>query len=366
MKIRIQKEDFGKAVADAVRFADRRSATLPVLSGVLIVAGDDGVKLRATNLETAIDRKVPASIEDPGVAAVPAQILREIASSFTGSGQISLEQMGDTVTISSGGAKSVIKTLPADDFPVLPTPETLRAQFAISGALWKSLVSSVVTCASVSTIRPELASVLITAEGGHLKAVATDSFRLAEKTATIETVLTPFSMLIPAKNAADLLQVLPDGEITISLDEHQCSFAWADGIVTTRLVSGNYPDYASIIPKTFTAEATVIRKDFESALRRTTVFSDSFQKIRIALDVKGKKVSFTAQNNDIGAADESVPATVSGESVELSFNHRYVSAPLALLSNESVTLSAAGIGRPLLIRGAGDQSFLYLVMPMNQ
>jgi len=366
MKIKIQKDELGKAVADAVRFADRRSATLPVLSGILIVAGDDGVKLRATNLETGIDRMVAADIEDPGVVAVPAQVLREIASSFSGSGTVTLEQSGDTVLVSSGSAKSTIKTLPADDFPVLPFPESPKATFTISGALWKSLVGSVVACASTSTIRPELASVLVAAEGGKLKAVATDSFRLAEKIVSPEGTFKPFSMLIPAKNAADILQTLPDGDITVTLDDHQCSFTWSEGTLTTRLVSGNYPDYGNIIPKTFAAEATILRKDFESALRRTTVFSDSFQKIKLALDVGDKKVSFAARNNDVGTADESIAATVSGENVELSFNHRYIAAPLPLITAESMTLSASGIGRPLVIRGAGDSSFLYLVMPMNQ
>jgi DNA polymerase-3 subunit beta len=137
-------------------------------------------------------------------------------------------------------------------------------------------------------------------------------------------------------------------------------------MLTTRLVAGTYPDYAAIIPKSFAAEATLLRKDFEAALRRATVFSDSFQKVRLSLDPSGKKVSFSAQNNDVGTADESVSATISGDAVELSFNHRYLSAPLPLITAESVTLSASGIGRPLVIRGAGDASYLYLVMPMNQ
>jgi len=137
-------------------------------------------------------------------------------------------------------------------------------------------------------------------------------------------------------------------------------------VVTTRLVSAQYPDYTQIIPKQFTAEATVLRKDFEAAVRRVSVFSDSFQKVRLGFDIKGKHLVFAARNADVGESSEDLAAATSGEGVELSFNHRYLAAPLPLIGTENLTLSSGGIGRPLVIRGQGDASFLYLVMPMNQ
>jgi DNA polymerase III sliding clamp (beta) subunit (PCNA family) len=82
------------------------------------------------------------------------------------------------------------------------------------------------------------------------------------------------------------MQTIPDDDIQVLVDEHQCAFSWNDGIITTRLVTIAYPDYVQIIPKGFTAEATLLRKDFEAALKRTSVFSDSFQKIRLGFNTK--------------------------------------------------------------------------------
>lgn len=197
-----------------------------------------------------------------------------------------------------------------------------------------------------------------------MKSVATDSFRLAEKKVSVGGSIQPFSMLIPAKNALDIAQTLPDEDITVAADEHQCSFVWSSGTMMTRLVSAQYPDYQQIIPKTFAAEATVLKKDFETALRRASVFSDAFQKVRLGFSPK--QISFASRNSDVGESAENIPAAASGESIELPFNHRYLGAPLSLIGAESITLSAAGIGRPLVVRGQGDASFLYLVMPMNQ
>ncbi len=366
MIITLEKKEFAEAVNTASRFAERRSATLPVLSGIAIIAGDAGIKLRATNLETGIDLRIGGTIKTPGVIALPATVLREITSSFSGTGSMTLEYAGETVVIASDSGKSTLKTLPYEDFPVLPLPEAPKAKFSLTGDAIRSLIGSVVSCASTSTVRPELASVLVSAEGGVVKAVATDSFRLAEKRSSLSGKIPPFSMLIPAKNAADILQALPDGDIELSLDDHQCSFSWEGGVLTTRLVASSYPDYTQIIPKSFVSEATMLRKDFEAALRRVSVFSDAFQKVRVEFATTQKAVALSARNADIGESAERIPAAVSGDAIELSFNHRYLSAPLPLIEADSITLSASGIGRAAVMRGTGDTSFLYLVMPMNQ
>lgn len=366
MIITLEKKEFGEAVASVGRFAERKSATLPVLSGIAIVAGDDGIKLRATNLETGIDLKVEGTIKEPGVVALSATTLREISTAFSGAGQITLEHTGDTVVISSQTGRSTLKTLPYEDFPVLPYPEAPKTNFDVSGAVIRGLINTVGPCASPSMVRPELASILLSFESGVLKGVATDSFRLCEKKVSISGSSTEFSILIPAKNALEIAAILPDDQIQIVVDEHQCAFAWKKGLLTTRLVTANYPDYTQIIPKSFVSEATLLRKDLEAGLKRTAIFADAFQKVRIALDPKGGAVSLSARNSDVGESSERFPAAVTGEAVELSFNHRYLQAPLPIISVDSITLSASGIGRPLVIKGVGDTSYLYLVMPMNQ
>lgn len=366
MEIVIEKKEFAEAVGRVSRFAERRSVTLPVLAGIAIVAGDDGIKLRATNLETGIDLKIPGTIKSEGVVVIPAATLKEITSSLSGTGTVTLEHTGDTVVLSSQSGHSQLKTLPFEDFPTLPFPEASEAKFTLPGSFIRSLILTVAGCASPSTVRPELASVLFSAEGGTIKAVATDSFRLAEKKVSAAGVVSPFSILIPAKNAIDIVQTIPDDAVEVLVDEHQCAFSWPTGMVTTRLVTIPYPDYSQIIPKSFVSEATLLRKDLEATLRRTAVFSDTFQKIRIHFSPEDKQLGFSARNADVGESSETIPAQITGDGIELSFNYRYLSSPLALINSDSMTLSSAGIGRPLVMRGVGDATFLYLVMPMNQ
>lgn len=366
MNISINKKLFSEAVHKVCRFAERRNTTLPALSSVLIIVGDEGIKMRATNLETGIDLKIEGESKNQGAVAIPAIVLQQIAGSLTGEGNLTLEHTGDTVSLLSGTAKSSIKTVPYDDFPLIPFPENPKNRVVLPGILLRTLFSSIVSCASSSTVRPELSSIYISLEGGVLTAVATDSFRLAEKKVPLTSKGTQGKFLIPARNALDIAQALPDEEIILSFDEHQCAFVGTSGMLVSRLTNAVYPDYRQIIPKESVVEATVLRKDFETAMKRTSIFSDSFQKIKIGFDPKKNLFSFAARNTDVGEAVETIPARVSGTPLDLSFNHRYLSAALPLTSAESISITAAGVGRPIIIKGIGDTSFLYLVSPMNQ
>lgn len=366
MNISIEKKTFIEAVYKVARFAERKSATLPVLSSILILAGDDGIKMRATNLETGVDFKINGICTTEGVVAIPATILQQIAGSLSGDGSIKIEHTGDIISVVTGSSKSLLKTVPYDDFPSISTPENTQNTITLSGALIKNLFTSIAVCASISTVRPELASLYCAIEGGILTVVATDSFRLAEKKVPISNKGLQGKILIPAKNALEIAQALPDDEITLVFDEHQCAFMGSWGMIVSRLTNATYPDYHQIIPKDATTEAIVLRKDFENALKRTTIFADVFQKISLDFDAKHNSLALHAKNNDIGESFESLNAKVSGDIIHLSFNHRFLTTIFNLTSSESVSLHAAGIGRPLIMKGVGDNSLLYLISPMNQ
>ena len=366
MRISIEKKILSEAVHTAARFAERKNASLPALSSVLLIAGDDGIKLRATNLETGIDLKVDGQCSGEGVVAIPAAILDQVAASFTGEGVVHLEQAGDTVTIASGSGKSSVKTVPYDDFPSIPFPEKPKNRIVIPGTTLKSVFAAIAPVASVSTIRPELASIHLAIEGGTLTAVATDSFRLAEKKVSLSNTGTQGTFLIPAKNALEIAQALPDEDVILSFDDNQCAFVSNRGMIVSRLTNATYPDYRQIIPKESVVEAIVLRKDFESALKRTMIFSDTFQKVRLSFDPKEKHLTLFARNADVGESSEPIVAQLSGSALDIAFNHRYLTAVLSLTSADSLSLNAAGVGRPLVIRGVGDSSLLYLVSPMNQ
>ncbi len=367
MYISLPKKIFTELVTSAAKFVDKKNSSLPVLSCIVLSVEKELLTLQATNLETTIILSSPVSTQREGECAVPASVLREVALSYAGEGTVTLEVKNDSLHISSSSAKSTIKTISPEDFPKTVLDEENRGgAVELEGSVCKNILSSVVFCASTSLVRPELASVLFSQEGGVLTAVATDSFRLAEKKVSMVKKSEPFSILIPAKNTADIISALPDETVFITPKEHQCVFSFKNGRIITRLVSATYPDYAQIIPKSFTVEVEASVKDFESALRKVSLFSDSFQKVKIMIEPDKKEMVLFAEHPDVGNAEEHIPIGGVGDGVSLSFNHRYLHAPLPFIKTNNLSIKGAGVGRPILIQGAQDNSFLYLVMPMTQ
>ncbi|MBC7836991.1 DNA polymerase III subunit beta [Acetobacteraceae bacterium] len=365
MKFECTVEDLGKAVSTAVRFVERR-ANLPVLASILIVAERGGLILRATNLECGVEINVPAKVSSEGVVAVAGATLAGFLGNVKGK-TISGELAGEVLKLQSERATASIKTLPHEDFPTLPRVAA-STSFTVKAGDFMKAVRSVVYCASTSTVKPELQSVLLFADGGKLIAAATDSFRLAEKAVTLRAGSTIPQLLLPARNAAELMRILESasGDVEVYYNENQISTHIGGTYYTSRLIDGAFPNYRQILPKSFTTEAVILREDMASALKSLTVFADKFSQVSLSIEPSKKTLLLSSRNPDVGEQTSTVRATVSGDAVAMNFNGKYLGDSLQAIVGESVRIYSNGAGKPLLMRDAADDSFLYLAMPMNR
>ncbi len=342
-----------------------KHVTLPVLQCIKMSAQDSFVTLQATNLEVSLEVRLEAQVNEPGEVAVPAQTFLQ-SIQFTTDPTITLRTEEQVLQIETEAANTSIKLFPIDEFPIL---KKITGQDITVGAEMFSLgIKSVAFAASQTSIKPELGSVCIQQKKEHsLTFVATDSFRLMEKTVPQKSVVLEQSLMIPYKNALEVARVcdVVGGEVTITISENQCAFAFSAGTyLVTRLVTGSFPDYEQIIPKEFVTHATVLKDDLQKSFKKTSIFLNKFR--QVTFTVTDKNVTVAAQNNDIGHTTHSVKADVSGEDLTLSFNQQYIMDPLAHLYDDSVKMSFAGIGRAMILKGATDATVRYLVMPMNK
>ena len=365
MKFECTTEQLLKAVTITARFVEKR-ANLPVLASVLVSAEGGRVVLRATNLECGVEVVVLAKVTEDGVAAVPGGVLLGFLSNAKGK-NVSAAMVGEVFKIETERASASIKTITHDDFPILPRVSAERS-FTIKAADLTKAIRSVAYCASTSTIKPELQSVLIFGEASKLVAVATDSFRLAEKSIALRGGGDVAQLLVPARNAAELMRIVEgvSGDVEVYYNDNQLSTHVGDVYYTSRLIDGAFPNYRQIIPKAFTTEAVVLREDLSSALKSLSVFADKFAQVSFTMEPAKKAILLSSRNPDVGEQTSTVRATVSGEQFTMNFNGRYLADSLQAISGESVRIHSNGPGKPLLIKDAGDESFLYLAMPMNR
>lgn len=366
MKCTVSREHLSKAAQMAERITGKKES-LPILSCILLEAKQNGLIVRATNLEAGIQLNVPATIEGQGIVAVPANILSQILRSIRDD-TISLKLTDGNLSIESKHSKNLIKATPHDEFPQFEH-DTKGKKASLARNNFLLALQAVVYAASPSMIRPELGSVYLSLDKGTLLTVATDSFRLGEKQLVGLDKKTSLECLIPLKHVGEiiyLLERMEGDQIELSADEAQCSVN-AEGMrFVCRLVEGQFPNYKEIIPKKFTTEATLLKSDLIELLRKARVFSGNDQHVGFHIYPKRKIFSATARSPEVGEMSDSLDAAVSGEDIDINFHIGYLADCLSSIAADSVHLGFAGLGKPLVVRGAGENSFLYLVMPLNR
>lgn len=366
MKIEAIKEQLEEALLKANKIAGR-NPSLPVLSGFYLDAKDNMLQIKATNLDLGISLNLPVKVNEPGIIAVPAQIITSFVSSLSNDRNITLNTKAQVLEIKTKTTKTNIKTIPSDDFPLIPeigddNNFTIPARDFVFG------IRSVIYAAAIGSIKPELSSISITHEGEHLIFAATDSFRLAEKKIKIKKVPHFKQILIPQKNALEIIKIFDKGEeeISISIEEHQMAMRSNGVYLTSRIIEGNFPDYQQIIPKEATTTATVLKQDLINSLKTSLIFSDSFNQLSFKLSPKDKQFEIESKNSTVGESVQNVEAVLEGEDIVINVNHRYFTDCFQSIMTDSMSLSFSGQAKPIVVRGVGDQSYLYLVMPMNQ
>ncbi len=343
-----------------------KHVTLPVLQCALITVTEKEIVFKATNLELSIEVIVPGRINEIGTIAIPASTFLQ-SIQYINESEVTLRVEENVLLIESKQTNTSIKSISADEFPNIHTLE--GESILINRSLFALGIKTAAFAASQSSIKPELGSVFIQQKKEHtLTFVSTDSFRLMEKTVPQKGVILNHSFLVPQKNAIELARICDllqsDPELTVT--ENQCALDFkTEGVyITSRLVSGSFPDYEQIIPKEYVTKVTLLKNDLQNAFKKTSVFLNKF--MQVSLTLTEKAVTISSQNNEVGHITDTIAAVINGEELSLNFNQQYVIEPLAHISDDSLVLNFAGIGRPLVITGVSDNSLRYLVMPMNR
>jgi len=368
MKVTVPISELENTISRAEKIT-AKNTSLPVLKCVLLSADKDKLDIRTTNLDLGMVVSIRAIVKESGAVAVPADALNSFLSSSRGRDSVSLFKSGGNLEIKTSKETVKLRIYEHGDFPSFPVIKG-EPEFDISAGLLAKGLKAVWYSASVSSMKPELSSVLLNYSDGTLVFAATDSFRLAEKKISIRGISDLPGLLIPIKNVGEMIRNLEfvdkEEKAKISFNNNQMSLRIGDTHITSRIVDGTFPDYKQIIPKSFVTEAVILKQDLVDALRVSNVFVNRFNQVTIKASPRGKKFILETSNPERGESVVVVAAALSGEEVEVNFNYKYITDSFQALNTDSITLNFSGVGKPLVITGVGDTTFTYLVMPMNR
>ncbi len=353
--------------------------THPVLANVLLNAdaATQRVSLSAFDLSLGIQTSFAAQVHESGSLTLPAKLLGDIVSRLP-DGDITLDSGTDSdgglTTLTCASGRYQMRGMGAEEFPELPVIEdgelaTLSAEALIDG-LRGSLFA-----ASADETKQVLTGVHLSLQPDGLEFAATDGHRLSV-VQTIEEDASPdrsksetaLNVTIPAKALQELIKMLGQGgsSVAVQFDQGQAIFEWTDQRLTSRLLEGQYPNYRQLIPKQFTHQMTVDRRLLLGALERISVLADQKNNIvKLSLDGSNQELTLSVDAQDVGSGRETMPAQISGDSLDVAFNVKYLVDGLKAIATSEVQMQLNTATSPAILSPLGSIKMTYLVMPVQ-
>ncbi|WP_026561637.1 DNA polymerase III subunit beta [Bacillus sp. J37] len=376
MKFIIQRDKLVQGVQDVMKAVSSRT-TIPILTGIKIVAHTEGVTLTGSDSDISIESFIPAEedgkefveIVQAGSVVLTAKFFSEIVKKLPM--EIVEIEVGNhhSTIIRSGKAEFSLNGLDAEEYPLLPQIEEDNI-FKIPTDLLKAMIRQTVFAVSTSETRPILTGVNWKLENGELICIATDSHRLALRKAMINSEnQSYYNAVIPGKSLSELSKILDDTSepIEIVITENQVLFKAKNLLFFSRLLDGNYPDTSRLIPSDSKTNLTLNSKEFLQAIDRASLLAKEARNNVVKLStLTDGMIEVSSNSPEIGKVSEEIQAEeVVGEELKISFSAKYVMDALKALEGTEIHVNFTGAMRPFVIRTKDDDSMLQLILPVR-
>lgn len=369
MKIIILKSNLKNGLSSVER-AVTESNKLPILKNVLLKTTDGRIKLSTTNLELGINRLISGKIIENGSITVPFNTFYSIVNNSDNE-RINLEVKNNTLIFKTDNYEAKIQGVGEDEFPIIPKIEKENQYLEISSVVLKDALSKVISAAQFSEVRPEISGVLFDFQITSFKLVATDSFRLAEKTLYDNNYKNNFNRgfkaIIPLKTIQEVIRIFNnDQNVKIHIDPTQVLFKSEDLELISRLIDGEYPDYEQIIPKEVEVEITTDQEYLVNALKLVSNFSGRINDVKIKIKKDRNNLEIYSANQYLGENNYLVPAKIKGEGFEeVAFNWRFLLDGLKAVNSKNLIFGLTNESKPAILKSPDDSSYFYILMPIK-
>lgn len=366
MKLTVARKELYEGLQIVSRAVSAHTS-LAVLKNVLIEPGTDAIKLSATDLELAVEVLVPATIQEGGPLTVPAKTLGEIVAALPEADVSLATDDHENLVIVCRRSEYRIHGLTAEDFPALPEVGG-NVSLQVPQPQMKEMIRQTALAASDDDTRPILTGICFVLEGKSLRLVATDTHRLAVRTASVTEAAGDTTVIVPARALNELMRVLGDSDeaaLYVRVDQNQVLFRTERVTLVSRLIEGQFPRYERVIPSGYTRRLTIQREELQSSLRRARIVArDAAAKERVVLATEGENLVISAESAE-GRAHEEFEIAREGDDISIAFNAGYILEVLGVLQTEGIFLELTEPLSPAVVRPVGGDDYLMVIMPMQ-
>lgn len=354
---------------------------IPILSNVKLDATKSGLKLSATNLDMGINMWIPGVVEEEGSTTVSAKFLSDFVSA-TSSETVEIELKDSVLLVKTQKSKAKFNTIPASEFPILPSTGEGRFLSMTIEDFEKSMDKVLFACSNdTSPGKIQQTGVLFeVVDEISMNLVGIDGFRLSLRKVNVndlnKDLIGDTQVIVPARYLSDFNKILSDiedidkFEVFISENKTQIIFKIDEIEYSVRLLEGPYPDYKRIMPDSYTYAFDVAKSEFEGALKVISTFARSnlAYKTLFDLDIESKSVKLKSNVADIGENETSFEIENAEGEIDMNaaYNLRYLQDIVNHIKGGKLRFETKGALAASIFKDLDDENFIHLLMPLRR
>jgi DNA polymerase-3 subunit beta len=345
----------------------------PALQGIKLDVLEDHLIITTSNSDIAIKLTVKDPslvIQSQGSVLIPGKYFIEIIRKLDGL-KVVLSQVADNMLrIEADRSDITLNMMDIDDYPELEFTEKIKS-IKINVRTLKTIIRQTAFATSSIENRPILTGVNFKIDGTHLKAIATDSYRLSQKEIELESNYEPLNIIIPGRSLEELLKVLDNNNEIVELhfDHSKILFKYNNILFQSRLLEGNYPETSKLVPTEYPIIIKFNKENLTTAIERASLLSsrdgnNAIVKLSLRQD---NIVEITSNSPEIGKVLEEVYPVdeIVGKPFKIAFSSKYIIEALKVFNSSEVSVNFTGEIRPFVIKGEYDENMLQLILPVR-
>ncbi len=376
MKITCTQENLKKSIFAVERVVGKKS-TLPILENILIEAKGGKVTLSATNLELGVVIHLSAKIEREGRITVPVKILSLFVGNLPSDAVIDISIHNLEMFLVSGNHSAVIQGFDSEDFPLIPRVDDSLYNTYLNAQLFRNALHKNMFAVSPSNIRVEFSGIFLYFDEGAIYMVSTDSFRLIETKLSFQGDAPEGvgqGVILPYQTVSEVIRLVSEDveKVGIVVQDGQIFFQIGEDIaLVSRLIQGSFPDYKQIIPQSFSTNIDIVKEQLLQSIRLALAFlGGTVGEVVFSVDGGKEQLILHTESEKTGKNTSLIPVKISGESMSVVFNPKYVLDAIQVVDGDEIVLSLNSESSPTMFVPKNKQeenvSYRYILMPIKK
>jgi len=371
MEFNTKRDLFSVGIQKTLGIVEKKT-TMPILSNLLLRAGQNRVTIIATDREIGLVADYEAEVLREGEITLSARKLHEMVREIQGETIHVIKNESDVVVLTCNKATYRIPGIPADDYPVVADQEDIPF-YKVKGAILKELIRKTAFAMSNDEMRKTLCGVLMetekVGENFWIRMVATDGHRLSMMkmdTGEKDFLTMEKNVIIPRKGLAEIRRLMEDepGDVFLGVRQGMCIVKTDHTLLKVSLVDGEYPDYRRVIPVEKGVILGIEKDKLLHTLRRMSVIS-SERYNGVIMTLAADKIILNSNNPDVGEANDEIDVVYAGEGKSVGYNVTYLSDAINVIDEERIAFEVGEGMKPGIVRAVGNENYFCIVMPLK-